>query len=415
MQCAVVLAATTTLGAAQGAEPAFDPAALARELQTEVAELRGLAFERDVPVEVIDDEAAGRHLLGRVHAFQSADELDRAELAFRALGLLPPRYDVVGAFLDVMREQAAGYYDPTTGAFYLLYDVPDTSARVVMVHELTHALEDQHFDLDARLREVLDDDDRLVARSAIHEGSATLLMLAYLTRKLLAGEIGAEALAGFQEMSTTHALGALPETLQRQLVVPYLLGAAFLARGNALAGGRGEFPAADVDRAYRDPPASSEQILHPDKYWSAERSDAPREVELGDSGAALGAGFERTATGVLGELGLGPLVGAPTPSDLGDVRSQDGARWTNDAAAGWGGDRWELWQRGNSTVVLLLTVWDTEADAGEFLAGLRAHTRFSARRERDRVAVVAGAKHKRAQQALARLLAAGLEPGPAGR
>ncbi len=389
-----------------------DAAAMAREILPEVAELRGLAFERDVPVHVIDDERATRHVLSRLHDFQSEEQMRQSERAYCKLGLLPPRYDVLGAFLGVMREQAAGYYDPTTGAFYLLDDVPETSARIVMAHELTHALEDQHFDLDRRLREVLDNDDRLLARSAIHEGSATLLMTLYLTKKLLQGELGADALASLAAMSDEGSLGAMPQVLRRQLVVPYVLGPAFLARGD-VAGAAGRFPSADVDAAYADPPASSEQILHPHKYWNPAERDEPLEVNLGDTGSVLGEGFALVATGVLGELGIGALVGAPTPEDLDDARWTEGARWTNDAATGWGGDRWELWQRGHTDVVLLGSVWDSAADAVEFLDGLAAHTRLRARREGTRVAVVAGAQGRRADRVLARILEATAHVGRA--
>jgi hypothetical protein len=397
-----------------------DPVTLARTVQADVTELRGLAFERDVPVRVIGDDAASLYLTDRIQAFHSAEEISLTELALQTIGLLPPRFDVMGAFVDVMRKQAAGYYDPTTGAFYLLDDLPAASARVVMAHELTHALEDQHFDLDARLREVLDDDDKLLARAAIHEGSATLLMMAYLVRAIATGTIDAEALASFQEMSQTATLRDMPPALQREIVAPYLLGAAFLARGD-LVRAAGEFPAADVDQAYRDPPASSEQILHPGKYWGPEPRDAPRSVPPTDAGTALGPGFERTAAGVMGELGLGPLVGAPTPSDVKDLQAQDASRWTNASAAGWGGDRWELWQDGDTAVVVLSTVWDTTRDAEEFLSGLRtngdlhAHVELHARREADRVAVVAGVGRRRAQKVLASVLARGVEPTPSDR
>jgi hypothetical protein len=389
--------------------PGSSPAEIAREVQTEVATLRGLAFERDVPVRVIGDDEASRYLTQRIQAFHSSEEIERSELALRTIGLLPPKFDVMGAFLDVMRTQAAGYYDPTSGAFYLLDDVPPASARVVMAHELTHALEDQHFDLDARLRGVLEDDDKLLARSAIHEGSATLLMMSYLVRALGAGTLDVEALKSFQAMSGTATLREMPAAVQREVIVPYLLGASFLARGN-LAAAAGAYPAADVDRAYRDPPDSSEQILHPEKYWDAEQRDAPRTVPLTDAGAVLGPGFERTASGVMGELGIGPLVGAPTPSDLADARAQDGARWTNVAAAGWGGDRWELWQHGGEAVVILQTVWDTERDAEEFVTGLAAHGELRSRRAGDRVGVVAGLGRKRAQKVLGSLVRATVGP-----
>jgi hypothetical protein len=121
---------------------------LVGELHGEVEQLRSLVFERQVPVEVIDDEAAQRHMLRRLHAYQPEEELALMQRAYELLGLLPPDFPLLETFLDVLREQAGGFYDPDSESFYLLDDVPEMLAAVVIVHELTHALEDQHFDLD---------------------------------------------------------------------------------------------------------------------------------------------------------------------------------------------------------------------------------------------------------------------------
>jgi len=254
----------------------------------------------------------------------------------------------------------------------VLDDVPDGLVKVVVAHELTHALEDQHHDLDARIEAELDDDDRLAALTAVHEGSATLLMNAYMVQALAAGDIDATELAESQAgLVGVGGFAELPDVLRRQMVAPYLLGAAFLARGQASHAVLAAYPAADVDRAYSDPPRSSEQILHPERYWDPERRDEPIAVEPGQAGRELGSGFTRAATGTLGELTLGTLVGAPTPAvDGSDPNVVFAAAWTNAAATGWGGDRWELWTRGDRAAVLLATVWDTERDAEEFAAAL---------------------------------------------
>jgi hypothetical protein len=128
-------------------------------------------------------------------------------------------------------------------------------------------------------------------------------------------------------------------------------------------------------------------------------------VDLGKSGKALGRRWRKLHEGVLGEMTLGLMVGAPTPMNMLDVQSiHDPAKWTNEAAAGWGGDRWELWGRGQRRVVLLGTLWDSPADAGQFAAALAGHEGVSCSVSGDRVAVVAGDAGKKTAPLLQRIL-----------
>jgi hypothetical protein len=185
----------------------------------------------------------------------------------------------------------------------------------------------------------------------------------------------------------------------RQLLGPYVLGANFLAGGVRPVQ---HFPVEAANRAYADGPLSSEQILHPEKFWDDARRDVPRVVELGAVGERLGPGFRLSAHGVLGELTLAVLVGSEASAD----RLYDPAAWTHEAAAGWGGDRWELWTRGAEDVVLLSTVWDSPEDAAEFARALPRDASLVRERSADRVAIVAGNVGRKSQRALARMLVA---------
>lgn len=376
---------------------------------TKVEELRGLEFRSEVPVEVIDDAEARRYLIARLESFGYDRILRDEQVAYRQLGLLPEGADLMQSMLDVMEEQAGGFYDPERGTFYLLSDMPADSASVLVMHELTHALEDQHFDLDRRIKERLEDEDRLFAVGAVHEGSATLLMTRYSTMAVLSGELTLEQLQALEHSDAAQGavFSTMPAVLQRQLLGPYVLGASFLSKGGGILSAATKYPAERVDRAFADSPDSSEQILHPEKYW--EERDPPHRVRLEGVGEVLGEGFEPAATGVLGELTLGVLVGAPTPS-IKQAAYTPGAGWTNAAAAGWGGDRWELWREGDRNVTVLLTSWDTPLDAEEFDRALPRET--SRRRDGSRVAVVSGDLGKQRKKVLRHLLRAGRIDSP---
>jgi len=359
------------------------------EVTDEVQALRGLEFKRSVPVRVIDDAGAKHKLLERLRRFGYEERLRVQQAGYALLGLIPRASDLLELLLVALEEQAGGFYDPEDGIFYLLSDMPPQAASMLVVHELTHALEDQHYDLDARLEPDLDNEDRLFATGAVHEGSATLVMMAFSARSLRSGAL---APADFHAMAETEAargvvFGKLPPVLQRQILGPYVLGVHFLARGELFDWAEG-LPQERLAQVFLEGPVSSEQILHPERYW--DDRDAPRLVTLGGAGERLGKRWQRVGEGCLGELTLGVLVGAPTPS-LEQVAAMQvtAAAWTNDAAAGWGGDRWELWSRSDGRQVLLLsTVWDTVVDAEQFAAALPGN--LAHERRGDRVAIVAG-------------------------
>jgi len=376
----------------------------------EVERLRGLEFKRPVPATVIDDEAARSYILKRLEQFDQVERMVVLQEAYSLLGLLDEGVDLLGVMLEAMEEQVAGFYDPGDGSFYLLDDQPASTATMLMAHELTHALEDQHFDLDGRLKAVIDNDDRLFAIGAVHEGSATLLMMVYMMQEAAAGGVAAGAF-GAAGAEQAEQLDALPPVLVRQLIGPYVLGMHFLTEGNYLSLGKG-FPADRIDGVFGDVPTSSEQILHPEKYWRGDSRDEPVAVSLAGAAEPLGEGWELRGDGVLGELTLGELVGAPTPSATSiAIGAFDPSGWTNQAASGWCGDLWELWQHGDQSVVLWLTRWDTTEDAAEFAAALPDKKSRRVKRKGAAVAVVTGDTGGRASRLLSRMLRANPRTG----
>ena len=342
----------------------------------ELQSIRGFDFKVKVPVTVIDDRQARDYALARFRRMTPEGKIRADQTAYRLLGLLPEDVDVLKTLLDVLEEQAGGFYDPGTKSFYLLDDMPKEATALLTAHEMTHALEDQRYDIDGRIAKVIDDDDASFALSALIEGSATAAAAAYVANGIAAGTLDQDQVGAMGESVPTERLNAMPAVMRRQLLGPYVLGLAFLGRG-------------DVDAAWAHPPRSSEQILHPEKYWNPKLRDEPKRVAIPNPSKRLGSGWTRAGSGVLGELTLGSLVGAATPvaSDLASGRIP----WTNAAASGWGGDRFELWTNGDASVVLLATVWDTAKDAAEFAAALpRDRAEFASRRAGANVGIVAG-------------------------
>ena len=304
-----------------------------------VEALRDLRFTTlPVPVKVSADVARREGLEDLDRAYP-ASRRHADEAILRRLGLIERGVDLRAVSASLYGEGGvAGYYDPRSKRLRIVTGAA-TGTRVLqevtLAHELTHALEDQRFGLSP---EEGSNDDRALARLALIEGSASLVMERYLLRHFSAEE----ALAGV--LGSAFSSGPdLPPFLRAQLLFPYTGGMTFVQELRRRAGGRWTL----VDLADRTrPPDSTEQVLHPEKYL---RVEEPLPVSLGMN---LGAGWRRSASGVWGEWATGQLVG-------------------EEAAAGWGGDRYELWHGPAGDVLTMRWRWDTRRDAREFAAAAR--------------------------------------------
>ena len=371
-------------------------------IATDVERLRGLDFKEVVPVSVVDDDEAMAHHIKRMEDFGAIEELRQGEIVLKALGLADPDDDVMALLTAALREQVGGFYDPSADRFYLLDDMPAVMVDMLTAHELTHALEDQYYSLDELLVTGEADDDHLFARGSVTEGSATLLMSIYSVQAAFDQQLSQDDLMAMANVGQ-DAMNAMPEALLRQLMAPYVLGMSFVQGGNPMAWMASGFPVDDVNRIYENPPLSSEQILHPEKYWDESKRDDPVSVSLGDAGSRLGKGWTREFEGVLGEINLALLVGATTPEPT-NPQAVNGSLWTNRAASGWGGDRYELWTRGGKPVVLLSTVWDSDDDASEFYEALKTPMAGKRIQGRSVVLVYGDPKSKTVDPTLAEML-----------
>jgi len=342
---------------------------LARAITPRVEAIRGRRFERDVAMQVVDDETARRHFEQRATKLWPREQIEHEQRALAQLGLIPEGTSLLDALLDLLEEQAGGYYDPETDTFYVLDDIPDGTASILIAHELTHALDDQHFDIDGLLASAMQDDDRSAALSAVIEGSGTLIMSKFMVEEIQAGRLSADLLDELQQSEAGRAerLRAAPAYLQRGLLASYALGTTFLLRGDP-ARIRRRVSGDDIDRAFIEPPHSTRQILHPSLYWGEEPLRAVA-LSLPDLATELGEGWRLAASGQLGELNMVLLV-SDNATAATDLDAMDSSQWTSPAATGLRADVYHHYVLGEARVTLLLTRWEDPDEAAEFRRAL---------------------------------------------
>jgi hypothetical protein len=349
--------------------------ALAREVSAKVETIRGMKFRTPVTVKIISGAEVRDQFKSRL---QPKDEQDlrNTQEAYIQLGLIPPGTDLVRGYLDLGQSGLLGYYEHGSGTFYLLDYVSAEEAKGVMAHELTHALEDQHYDLAALHGKAEGNADHATAITAVIEGSAMAVMLAYLGREE-GGEAAREELARTQERRTV-AVRIAPSFTQRTLLLPYLLGFSFLLQGRPwefyLGGG---VHSTDIDEAYRHPPYSTRQILHPERYWIGRARYQEEHLSLPDLSPVLGPGWAKVTEGSIGELGLAVLTGSRQTIEMPWALLPN--RWTNEAATGAAGDLYQHYVNGDRRLTVLLTRWETELDADQFAHALAQRGRYVVR------------------------------------
>jgi len=345
----------------QNEDPAIE-AELARIAQ-ETAVLRELP-----PLSQIDDVLLSRAELQAMMPQLIAQEIDLAEVAadarsLAALGLIPAGLDLVDLSVRLMGEQAAGFYDPITDEMLVVSDGEGDLGieQYFYAHEIVHALQDAHLDPDDLMEETSNpNSDSALARLALYEGDAVAASNDYLAQHPeLAMAILREVGADFPELDQA------PPIVGITLIFPYASGFTFVDRLRA----EGGWDA--VDAAYADMPLSTEQILHPLKYLER---DSPSVVPLPDPAVILGEGWRTVDDDTLGELQIAILLaklapGAGINALTAEIDLPEAAR---NAAAGWDGDRFALWEDadGGRETLLWRSVWDTPQDARAFSRAL---------------------------------------------
>jgi hypothetical protein len=343
-------------------EPVEDVTKRVEEVARGVERVRELEFDRLPRVRLVGVEEATRDSLAELDHYVPPRRQRIEERVLAMLGLLPPDVRLREVLGEALTEEVAGYYVPRTETMALVRGagLGGLLAEVTLAHELTHALEDQRFDIEPHGASGFLS-DRAVADAALREGSATLAMVEYVALTQGGGqdlppEVRRRLLEELDELALPASSG-LPRYVREGLVFSYAAGAIFVSRLES----RGGWAA--VDRAFgEDAPVSSEQIMHPRKYEAGER---PVRVRLRGVRAALPSGARVVARGDLGEFDTEQFL-----------RDANGRRRSEEAAAGWGGSALELWRLPDGGDVLVMAwAWDTERDAGEFVAAAELSVR----------------------------------------
>lgn len=360
---AFALAAILALATAAPAEEPPAPPAPRKPTDQEVLEglvgkakeavekARGLPFKEALPVAPVTAEAfVEKSMKDLERVLGGADLLPPASRLLARLGVIAEGADFRALVAKFLEGNIAANYDPETKRISFLPGAPRDPA--LMVHEVTHALDDQQFDMKGAMKSWNGQFDRMLAYGALCEGDAMSVEYRYRTQGGIAKQPLAD-LRAFADMMATAVLqgkyGATPPGIVLAFKSQYLEGAIFAETLR-----RSEKGEEAVNAAFKAPPVSTEQILHPEKYLAGE---APVSIAL----PAPPEGAKVLFTTALGELGARI------------VHLSRGAKKeeAEPAAAGWAGDTVALVSFPAGEAVVWVSAWDTEADAAEFLEAMK--------------------------------------------
>jgi hypothetical protein len=365
--CGICLAAAPLL-AQKGSPPALPPPASAPRtefLQTADEVLKEMSKQLSLPVlEPLKRSVRSREEI-RAYLVQSMrDDKDQAkrhadQKALEALGLIPKGYPLDQKLLSLLTEQIAGMYDPKGREFFIADWTSPADQRMIMAHELTHALQDQHFHIQKWEDAAKPNDDDELARDAVLEGSATLSMFDYQLQQLgrKPGDVfglDPSLLLSlmFGDLDKSPELADSPMALRDEMLFPYGAGASFSLEVLKAGGG---WPA--MRKVFERPPASTQQIIHPDLYL---KGVMPATVTLPPLEKIVPRGWKKLDENLLGEFGLDEVL----KQFLGKERADD-------LAQSWVGDKYAIFERqpGGQSLLVIRFRLASDEDAARLFGG----------------------------------------------
>ncbi|MCY4537250.1 MAG: hypothetical protein OXE52_03370 [Chloroflexi bacterium] len=329
------------------------------EIQQQVIERRELDLLAEAPLTFPAHSELEAFLKRRFLEDYPPEQLRRDQVFLRALDLAQPGLDLEAALRDFWLTWIGGYYNIIDGSVNIVVRAEDGALdaltipqQVIYAHEIVHALQDQHFDLERIIVDANKDGnrDRRLAIHALFEGDANYIMLDFLRR--LQDADPAAVFRAYSALREPDSEPEIPPVIIDAIEFPYRQGYLFIAEVVAALGWQG------VNQALRDnPPQTTEQIYHPQRYLAGEGA-VP--VHMPDHDEIIAAGWQRAYDGPVGEFFLRQHLQVYLAEFQAD-----------DLATGWGGDRMRVFTNDtdDQLIWVLYQEWDSPHDAGEFARG----------------------------------------------
>jgi hypothetical protein len=338
-------AATAPLSAGQPKANNSEFTAAADEVLQQVSEITGLKLLTPVKKTLRSREEIRAYVLREMDDEKSPAERNAEARSAEAFGLIPKGFDLDNFMVDLLTEQIAGLYDPKAREFYIADWIPIDDQRMVMAHELTHALQDQHFQIEAWVKAARPNDDAELARESVLEGSAMAAMIDYLLLGKGYSVVDLPAIdpamfAG--DMSKSPKLQEAPPFLKDSMVFPYFGGLTFSTAILKGAGWKG------LSAVFAKPPISTQQIMHPALYKSGK---VPSDVTLPSFQKLLGADWAKIDENEMGEFGW-----------LEILKQFLGESIAKPLAAAWDGDRYALYEQKQTKRLALVARLHLDSD-----------------------------------------------------
>jgi hypothetical protein len=314
-----------------GAADSTDFLRITDEVMAKMSKILGLAQLEPLKKSLRSREEIRAYVLQQMKEDKEPEKRYADERMLEKLGLLPKDFPFDAFLVDLLTEQIAGLYDPKAKEFYIADWMKPGEQEVVMAHELTHALQDQHYHLDPWRDAAKPNDDAEAARDAVLEGAATAAMMDYGLRQqganldaVASTNMKLSSLMG--DTDSSPLLTKAPPFLRDSLVFPYSAGADFCMAVYRARGGWSGF-----DSVFQKPPVSTQQILHPELYF---RGVTPLVVTLPDLTTNLPGGWKSLDSNVMGEFGLQEILKQFLTADR-----------AADLAPLWAGDRYSIYEK----------------------------------------------------------------------
>lgn len=339
--------------------PTHDPSSIdgqMDQIQSEVMSYRGLTLKGPLTRAMLTTAQLKDKVINDFFKDYTDQEVKDDVQELSTFGLLDPGFDLKNFYIKLYSEQIAGYYDNETKDMYVVSDEGfNGPERMTYAHEFTHVLQDQNYDIRDGLMITTDycrsHSEYCGAVNALLEGDATFSEQYWLYK--FSTDKDKQQIQDFQNSYTSPVYDSSPAYMKQDFLFPYQYGLQFVSDLYI----KNKWKS--IDAAYKDPPVSTEQIMHPEKY----PSDVPVEVTLPDLSSTLGSGWRLAEDNEMGEWYTYLILAYGRSSKF-----QLDTQTAQTASAGWGGDRYFYYINDTTgkTVLVWVSDWDTKADAGEF-------------------------------------------------